>query len=225
MKYKAIILKTVLFTFLITILSCSNTNNSEATTTLESKYVRLTSKYKDITFDSLEVYTTWDLDNEKFKYKGVSLDSIEVTYLPYNIKQWGVEHSFYACYKFKMNSTITALITRVPSYYSSSAIKLFVYDTQKDSIVKTLDLADSWGDAGDAFQYATCIYQQNNKDFLALAYTLSTYDHRAGGEPNDTIIDYWYDYSLTNISKNPIDTITKDSATIVKKHKQLPVFF
>jgi hypothetical protein len=208
-------IETLLLTFIIVITSCDdNRKTSIQTIEVKAETPTLLSKYKDIAFDSLDVYSG-GMYNENFKYKGVLLDSMEVSFLP---QEWKWEPNYYACYKFKINDSLTGLITRVPSHYDASAIKLFFYDIRKDSIVKTINLADIFGDAGDAFQYSTCIYKQNNNDFLALTYNWSAYDHSVGDDPNDTIIENWYNYSLIDISKNLGDTITKDSSTIVNKY-------
>ena len=118
MKYSSI-------AFIILLLACNQTTNSSETRT--SKYSRLLSKFQEISFDTLEVYSMGDGAEKNYKYNGVQLDSLDAILFPADIakRHFSDPPGLFACYKFKIDSFKTGLITRTPSEYYPTSIKLF----------------------------------------------------------------------------------------------------
>ncbi|MBO9659285.1 MAG: hypothetical protein J7527_10715, partial [Chitinophagaceae bacterium] len=123
-----------------------------------SKFQQLLTKYRDISFDTLEVFAAFDMDKKDYKYSGVELDSTEMMLLPEEIGRIEPQ-SFFACYKFQIDSTGIGLITRVPGEYYPTSIKLLVLNTKLDSIVSYFELSDLSGDAGDMWQKTSWLYK------------------------------------------------------------------
>ena len=177
--------------------------------------------FNDIATDSFYVYSADITANPKYEFMGTAMDSVQVSLLPYETRSsYNWDHDFGACYKFPLSTNTMALIARVPAEYVSSAIKLFVFDIEKDSIVKTINLANTFGDAGDVAVYSSYIFKDEEKRMLMLTYYWSSYDHSVYNE-NDTTIDYWHNYYLFNLTSNSIDTLSKDSATICTNYSTI----
>ena len=184
-----------------------------------SNYSKIQHLFKDISPDSFYVYSDWSIDKKDFAFKGIMMDSSQISILPYGwIDHYSWNKDFGACYKFPLDSTCIALIARVSGEYVSSALKLFVFDLQKDSITYTINLADTWGDAGESSKYSSCLFNEKNKNLTIVTYSGGTYDHRVGDEENDTIIENWNYYYLYKLSNNILDTISKDSSEIVNRY-------
>ncbi|HEX7413357.1 MAG TPA: hypothetical protein VF411_04865, partial [Bacteroidia bacterium] len=187
-----------------------------------TRFSKLDTLFTDVATDTFYVYSDLSIDGHKFAFSGRPLDSTQVSFLPFDIKgnyNWNKDYS--ACYKFPIDKSHIALITRIPGEYVSSKITLLVFDIDKDSIIKSLNLADTWGDAGESFVYNSCIFKDKEKNISILFYAWSSYDHRAGDNPKDTLIEYSKNYLLLNLSKNFGDTISRDSATIVTKYPDM----
>jgi hypothetical protein len=185
-------------------------------------YVKLQELFKDFTGDTLYVYSDWSPENKNYDFKGAPMDSIQVSMLPHDIRaNYNWNKDFGACYKFPLDSFNIALIARTSGEYVSSALKLFVFNLRCDSIVKTLSLADSWGDAGEASVYSSCVFKSPDKNLFILTYSWSSYDHSAGDVENDTIVEYWKSYSLYKLSKNVVDTVSQDSTAIVSQYSAI----
>jgi hypothetical protein len=183
----------------------------------DSKYENLLSKFKDISIDTLEVYSSENYDN----YKGIKMDSVDAILFPKEIaEEYFLEHDLYACYKFDINSTKIGLLARTPSMYVPSSIKLFFYNKTEDNIKEYIELAESWGDAGDSMEKTSWIIQNKKNEINVLMRIRESHDHSIENE-NDTIVENWYYHNLINISKQKIDTISKDSKLITKKFKSL----
>lgn len=136
----------------ILLCSCGEKNKTEkvvARTVQKSKYRTLLSKFENISIDTLEIYSSEDFGI----YKGVQIDSLDAILFPKEIAEaYFLEHDIYACYKFDIDSSKIGLIVRTPSMYVPSSIKLFVFDKITDNISEYIELAESWGDAGDAIE-------------------------------------------------------------------------
>jgi hypothetical protein len=208
-----------LATLLLLLCGCNNNTiqNEKLPEQKKTKLEQLSQFYKPILFDTLDVYTSTEEESNSFKFKGIKLDSLNAHYL--NDQTFWMEGVF-ACYRFSINDTLVALITRVPSYYVSSAVSIFIFNSRADSVIGSQKLADVFGDAGDGSQYSTCVMKQNNQ-LVTCSYGWASYDHRAGDDPKDTLVDYWHNYSITRFNQNQFDTLSTDSATIVKQHKQI----
>src|SRR5262245_3153331 len=67
----------------------------------ESKHKSLLTKYKDISFDTLKVFSAEDLESVNYKYKGIKLDSIDVMLFPKELTdRYTFDNYFFACFKF-----------------------------------------------------------------------------------------------------------------------------
>ena len=186
-------------------------------TIIESKYKKLLSKFITITIDTLKVYSSEDYGN----YKGIKLDSLDAILFPKEIaEEYFQEHDLYACYKFEINSTKIGLLTRTPSMYVPSSIKLFIYNKTLDSISEYIELAESWGDAGDALEKTSWIIKSKENEINALIRVTESHDHSVEDE-NDTIVESWDNHFLIDLLKPKIDTINKDSESLIKRYKIL----
>ena len=186
-------------------------------TTIDSKYKNLLSKFNAISIDTLEVYSSEDYS----KYRGIKMDSLDAILFPKEIAEaYFLEHDLYACYKFEINSTEIGLLTRTPSMYVPSSIKLFIYNKTKDNISEYIELAENWGDAGDSMEKTSWIIKNKVNEINALIRVTESHDHSVEDE-NDTIIESWDKYYLIDLSKPKFDTICKDSETLIKKFKPL----
>ena len=204
------------YTFILIITSCNNhTENIQPIISPQKETaIDLLTNYKAISFDTLDVFTG-NVDTNTFKFYGTPLDTANAFLL--NSKN---KYEVFACFKFNLNDTIIGLISREPSYYVSSAITLSLYNTTIKSIVAKQKLADSFGDAGDQSQYSTSIVKSQN-ELTLYSYGWATYNHSAGENPNDTIIDHWYNYTLIKVNKNHFDTISTDSAKIIANYSKI----
>lgn len=204
--------------------NCSQQETSETVTEKNlapSRYSTIEHLFNSISPDSFFVFSDWDIEKANFEFKGTSMDSNQVAILPHEwIENYTWNKDFGACYKFNIDSIHVALIARVPSEYVSSAIKLFVFNLQKDSITKTINLADIFGDAGEVSYYKSCIIAKTNNLFDIITYNGGSYDHRASDE-NDSIIENWNYYYLYKLNKDIIDTLMKDSASVVNHYPTL----
>ena len=182
----------------------------------KSTHLKLLSKFKKIDIDFLEIYSTPDFGI----YKGKQIDSLDAILFPKEIADaYLLDHDIYACYKFNIDSTKIGLIVRTPSMYVSSSIKLFVYNKNSDRISNYIELAESWGDAGDAIEKTSWIIKNKKNHFSILTREIESHDHRAEDE-NDTVVDHWDRYSLLAIN-GKIDTVSTNSVELKKKYNKL----
>lgn len=193
---------------------------------LPPKYSSLHKLFKDTLFDSLYVTSDWRVDSTgfptDFPFKGIAMDSVHVSYLPYEARyhyKWNEDYG--ASCKFKIDSHRIALIIRIPSEYVSTAVNLFIYDLRKDSMTITGRLADSRGDAGEASIFDSYIFQDKNKTFHILTYFFGEYNHTASDVDSSGIVERWNYYGLYNINGNSVDTISSDSAEITRRYPML----
>lgn len=215
MKKLLYLLAIVIFT------SCNEkTNNKQKIlpkTITVSKYKKLLSKFKTIAIDTLEVYSSEDYGI----YKGIRLDSLDAILFPKEIADdYFIEHDLYACFKFEINSTKIGLLTRTPSTYVPSSIKLFIYNKTLDNISEYIELAESWGDAGDALIKTSWIIKSKKNEINALLKVSESHDHSVEDE-KDTIIESWDNHYLIDLLKPKIDTTNKDSELLKKRFKLL----
>ena len=174
----------------ILILSCTNKKNNYKTESLhkQNKFKSLLDKYKNISFDTLKVNFIDDTDYIHNKYYGTQLDSLEILLLPKELTDLYLnDNGYFACYKFSIDNNRTALITRTPSYYEPSSIKLIILDDTKDSITSFIELSDSFGDAGDASQKISWIFKDINKQYKAFLWNHTSYDHSAEDIKDSTV--------------------------------------
>jgi hypothetical protein len=212
---------TIYFVLLLLILSCGQTKQEKQqetkTVKKESKYKSLLSKYKEKSFDTLRVYSPEELTGE---YKGVQLDSSDAVLFPENIAQQHFSDTpgLFAVYKFTIDSNRLGLITRTPSEYVPSSIKLFFFDRAKDTITSYMELAESWGDAGDVWIKDAWIFK-NKQDYQSFIMVQEMHYNSVEDE-NDTTVQKWNYYSLLNLTKEG-DTISKDEKELSRKFSHL----
>lgn len=202
--------------------SCGTTtvkeNMTPATESVPTRFTQLASLYKGAGTDTLYIFSAANIEDPAFSLRGTAMDSAHVWLLPYNLRasyEWNKD--FGACFQFAIDSLRTGLVTRLPSEYVSSAIKLLVFDHPKDSVTNSIDLADTFGDAGDVSEYSSCLFHNKERNLLLLTYHWSSYDHSVE-DTADTRVDRWYNYSLYKISGDALDTLSKDSAEIIKQY-------
>ncbi len=179
------------------------------------------SLFKDLIIeDTFYVYSSWG-GTENHPFKGTPMDSVQVASLTYHLK---TSYSYFkdvgACYKFPLDASRFALIARVPGEYESTAINLFVFDVEKDSVVQTLHLADVFGDAGESMSYSSCIFREKDHGLKVATQWHSEYSHSVDNE-NDTTVERWNRFWIIDLGKHAGDTLLKDSATIVNTYPQI----
>ncbi|MFB9080016.1 hypothetical protein ACFFLS_08995 [Flavobacterium procerum] len=202
----------------ITLFSCNEKSKSlvkvKTEIKKENKYSELLEKFENISFDTLKIFS-----EENFKkFKGRELDSLNVILFP---KEITIQHfndppGLFACYKFSINKETIGLIMRTPSEYLPSSIKLFIYDSKNNKIKSYMELAESWGDAGDGMQKTSWLIKKVNKFEVFTWVNESSYEN-----PEDSIPESWDSYFLIDISKSKFDTISNDTNVLAKKYRSL----
>lgn len=207
---------------LIALQACSE---SEAEKTAEvpktSRLSIVDSLFRDLIIeDTFYVYSSWG-GQENHPFKGVPMDSAQVASLTYDLK---MSYTYFkdvgACYKFPLDASRFALIARVPGEYESTAIRLFIFDVEKDSVVQTLSLADVFGDAGESMSYSSCVFREKDHGLKVATQWHSEYSHSVDNE-NDTTVERWNRFWILDLGKHTGDTLLKDSATIVNTYPQI----
>ena len=109
--------------------------------------------FTEITVDTFHVYSVPSFyEDPKFRGKQIGKEfnylfafDIELTYSL--IEKGGID-SFYACYRFNLDSNNTGLLIRIPSQYATTAVDLFIWDNKKNRIKYRESLSDGFGDEG-----------------------------------------------------------------------------
>lgn len=214
-----------LFIILLICLSCNN-NTSQNTNTSDTKAEydldSFMAKFKSISLDTLKVYSRFDQENDSFQFKGVALNHHDWPFVQDMYGEFAKEYDgsdeqlnqFYACYRIDLNKEISALIIRTPGEYSSSKIHLFLANTTLKKVTHSIQLAEDWGDAGDAFEQSSFLYKTATTLEL-FQYNYSSYDHSVEDE-KDTTLEEWQNVYHLKIQSNAIDTIANDSANLLR---------
>jgi hypothetical protein len=208
---------------MVLIFSCDTkrTPQTKVETKRESKFIKLLNKYKSISFDTLKVFSAEDLESNTYKFKGTHLDSTDVALLPKDIaEQYYYDQGFFACYKFYIDTATVGLITRTPSEYVPSSIKLFILDKRKDAIVDYTELAESFGDAGDVTEKISWLFRDKSKMINSFMWVEESHDNSVDNE-KDTTVEVWNYYYLFNISNLKVDTLSKDFSGLENKFSTL----
>lgn len=215
--------KLLYLTTLILIFSCNQTDTKQqqVNTPKESKFKTLLTKYKDISFDTLQVFSSGELESDQYKFKWIQLDSAEVSLFPKALsEQYYYDHGFFACYKFSIDSIRTALISRTPSTYEPSSIKLLLFDKLRDSITDYIELAETFGDAGDFAEKTSWLFKDEKKNYKNFMWYQENHDNSVDNE-KDTTIQTWNYYYLFDFSKSKVDTISKNERELTRKFGKL----
>ena len=211
--------------YLITIIALYSCNKKTETLSspkievkIESRYSQLLKKFKNISLDTLKVFS----DEDYKTFKGRKLDSLDVILFPKEIAEAHFidPPGIFACYKFTIDSNRIGLIARTPSEYVPSSIKLFVYSKEKDEITNYIELAESWGDAGDVLEKTSWLFRNKDNSVSSLVWVHEMHYNSAEAE-NDTTSESWDYHYLINISKTKIDTINKDSKMLTKAFRNI----
>src|SRR6478609_5504967 len=125
-------MKNILYLMILILLSGCNqkeTKIPQPKVQKESEFKTLLTKYKDISFDTLEVFSTTDFESNINKFKGIHLNNTDVNLFPKKLsEEYENDNSFFACYKFSIDNNRIGLLTRTPSTYEPSSIKLLIFD-------------------------------------------------------------------------------------------------
>lgn len=210
-------MKNLIIVTLVFLLGCKqSTKNTSSTSNKNEQYLQLLTKFKDITFDTLEVYPLIDGTKiEAYKYYGVELDSADATLFPGNIAtaHFNDPPSLFACYKFNIDSSRVGLIARTPSVYYPTSIKLFVYTTNKDTLIEITELAEYLGDAGDLLDVNSWLIKDGNTNIQVLKWVQESIDNSLENDKttNIAIRDHLL---LYNVSTNKSDTLSNNIANL-----------
>jgi len=190
---------------ILTLLSCNSKQSKDEIKT--SKLTHLIGQFKEVKIDTFKVFSNFDPDSVGFKFLGTEIDSTDIKYFPDNIKeQYAVGNKTYACLKFDIDSTTIGLISRTPSEYVSSSIKLFIVDKQADKISEYVELAEMIGDAGDVLEKQSWLFFDKDKKLNSLIWEIQSHDNSVENEKDSTqTIDNKY-FQLVR-SRQKFDTL------------------
>lgn len=152
--------------------SCTSNSNMQPSKTKTN--LDLLALFEDINGDNLHVWAKSDKTNGD-KFQGKQIDTIYFplfgnymdSYKQYytdpktNITKYSGYYLF-ASYKFTIDNSFTGLILRVPSQYEESAIDLWIYDIKNDKLIKSVELADGFGDENWYFNKESWIRKTND---------------------------------------------------------------
>jgi hypothetical protein len=205
---------------LVGLFSCTQTSNkgkNAQTAKKDSKYITLLAKYRNISFDTLKVFSVSEEENKNHPFKGRQLDSSEVSLLSREMADTYInDPGYYACYRFPIDTSKVALITRTPSTYEPTSIRLFVLDRQQDTITDIIELSEIFGDAGDMMEKTSWLFSDHNRKLKAFMWVTQSYDHSVEDE-KDTTVEKWNYYYLLDLSKQKHDTIQNDAKELFKR--------
>ncbi|MCD6011260.1 MAG: hypothetical protein K0Q79_1122 [Flavipsychrobacter sp.] len=184
-----------------------------------SKYSRLLSKFKEITIDTLKIYSP--PESKGVEFNGTELDSADAVLFPTEIAEqhFGDPPGLFAIYRFIIDGNKLGLIARTPSVYSASSIKLFFFDIAIDSFTSYIELAESLGDAGAYWEKESWLFKDNS-NLRAFVRIFESYDNSVENE-GDTTIDVSNYYYLIDISQGKLDTISRDNKELLQMFGQL----
>jgi hypothetical protein len=145
------------------LMSCFFTRNSESGS--PSEFLEL---FQDISCDNLHLYSPCD-KAEGNKFEGQLIDSTFHKFFMFD--KWlkttfDYQNNIFSCFKFKLSDTETGLIIRRLSQYSESAIDMCIWDKQTESIIKRIELADTFGDGTWYFVKDAWITDINEDGYL-----------------------------------------------------------
>ncbi|WP_207512411.1 hypothetical protein [Longitalea luteola] len=185
---------------------------------LNSKYNSLFELYPNIAIDTLWVYSP---DSANDVYQGRAIDSVNALFFPQEMaKQHFNEPGFFAIYKFAIDQNRLALLTRTPSEYEPSSIKLFIYDRRNDSLGSYIELGEKWGDAGDWMIRNSWLFRDTSNRLQAFIDVTRGHDNSVDDANDTTTVEKDY-FTLLDLSKDKIDTIFADKEELPEKYIHL----
>jgi hypothetical protein len=190
-----------------------------ANTQKKSKYENLLVQYNNIAVDTLWVYSP----NDSLKaYQGRAIDSINALFFPSDMAQqhFNEPPSLFAIYKFAIDTNRLGLITRTPSEYVPSSVKLFILDKKKDNLSSYIELGETFGDAGDYMTKNSWLFRDSSQHLYALIDVTQGHDNSADDPKDTTIVEKDF-YTLIDLSKPGMDTVFADQEKLPKKYKSI----
>lgn len=199
----------------------SGNNNIKATTpdtmaTAVNRIDDLLKLYTELKHDTVEIATAGNDSTNTWQYQGTLIDTSLLHLLtPDYIDR---DPLYYACYKFYLDNNTIGLITRTPAEYESSSIKLFAYHKKTNTVTFETELADHWGDAGDALTKSSWLFRSAGSNWLGIT---EQYNYSEDPEDSTVPITETYDYYHFKWSGSKIDTTSTDSSALVEIFKKM----
>ncbi len=194
---------------LIFFISCNQntTRNNEPLDPL-GRYQQVLDKFQPLTFDTLHVYSP---SGKADSFRGVPLKKYEAgIFLTDPDAQASDDgQQVFAVYRFPIGDKKTGLIARTPSMYRESSVKLFVFNKILDSITHSLELAESWGDAGDVSIKEGWLFHNSDFDLQSLIRVQQRH-YNSAENTNDTIIDRSQKIYLISF-REKLDTLMRNA--------------
>jgi len=161
---------------------------------------------------------------ENYKYNGVQLDSVDAILFPVDIakRHFSDPPGLFACFKFKIDSLKTGLIARTPSEYYPTSIKLFIYESSKDTLEEFSELSEFIGDAGALRDVNSWLFRDSIKDIHAFTWIHDSEDNSVENE-KDTTVSITHFFTLSNVTKNKIKKLDSSIAKLPSSLKKFVV--
>lgn len=186
----------------------------------ELSFENLLKNYAEIPFDTLKVFSSYKLDDTQYRFKGVPLDTADVALLPKNLlDEYPSENDYFACYRFALDDNTVGLVTRTPSIYEPSSVRLLIYDRKTNRITNQLELAEVFGDAGDTAEKTAWLFKDGDA-YNAFIWVTESHDNSVDDIDNKTV-ESWNRYFLVNFFKSQIDTVKTDEKELLSKFGHL----
>ncbi|MDF2192555.1 hypothetical protein [Paraflavitalea sp. CAU 1676] len=183
-----------------------------------TKYKPLLNKFKTLNFDTLHVYSSYE---QQYEYSGVALDSQSIKLLPWPLSENRFQEGsmgVFAIGQFEIDSNKVGLIARTPGDYEETSIKLLLLDKARDTISESIELGESWGDAGDIATKDAWLYKTKDRKWQAYIWMMNAHDNSVD-DPKDTTVVEEHFYYLVDFSNKSFDTIsTGENASRSFKH-------
>jgi len=218
MKYLSLLL-------LASLAACTGISSKERVTTTSTgdnvasqpDIHHLLKLYKTVSRDTLTVESPVDTQNPALPFHGVLIDTTLLLLFPEDFRH---QDNVFACYQFPLDDNTIGLVTRTPSEYESSSIKLFAWHKKTNTMSFETELAEMWGDAGDSMSKSSWLYRSRDSGWQAI---LEYYQASESGYPADTTVAALesYDYYHLKWNGQRLDTISSDSSALVEVYKTL----
>jgi hypothetical protein len=188
---------------------------------VKSRFIELLDKYKTISFDTLAVFSTSETNDTAFKFGGEKLDTADLALLPKELgAEYGGDFAFYACYQFVIDNNRIGLITRTPSDFSSTSLKLLVYYKKEDILATGVELADVWASAGDVVDKNAWLFKDKDQQYHSLIQVTESHDNSVN-DPKDTVMHSKEHYFSVDLSTPAMDTINDNAKELAAKAELL----
>lgn len=184
-----------------------------------SKHLKTLAYFYNIGIDTLEVNSPRDSAS---LFYGKEIDSTGALLFPEDIRKQHFNNppGLFGVYKFAIDSNRLGLIARTPSEYEPSSMKLFFFDLKKDAITGYIELAETWGDAGDYLEKNAWLFRDSAKHLQTLVWEHQSHDNSVDN-PKDTTVEKVDYYTLLDLSQPAIDTIFDKKEELPAKYKAL----